>query len=162
MTGVRSIHAFKFPSITGGEIDFAHFAGKKLLVVNTASDCMYTTQYTQLQELYTTYNEKLAVVGFPSNDFGGQEPGTDKEIRNFCSYMYGVTFPLASKSNVIGKEMNPVFRWLTTRDFGGGENKEISWNFQKFLLDEEGRLIAVFPPAVEPANPELLALLSAN
>jgi glutathione peroxidase len=157
-----SLHAFQFPSIDGGMIDFAVFKGKKVLVVNTASDCMYTDQYKQLQELSVTYPEKLVVVGFPSNDFGEQEPGTDKEIRNFCSYRYGVTFPLASKSSVIGADANPVFKWLTGVPFEGDANREISWNFQKFLCDEDGRLIDVFSPAADPINDSLLGHIHEN
>ncbi len=162
MTGVRTIHDFSVPSIDGGEISFSAFKGKKILVVNTASDCMYTDQYKQLQELFSVYGSRLAVVGFPSNDFGEQEPGTDREIKNFCSYRYGVTFPLASKSAVIGPTMNPVFRWLTSLDFDGGLNKTVTWNFQKFLLDETGVLIAVFPPAAEPLNDAMLSFLGEN
>ena len=152
----RSIHEFTFPSIEGGVINFADYKGKKLLLVNTASDCMYTDQYMQLQELFENYGDKIVVIGFPSNDFGEQEPGTNKEIKSFCSYKYGVTFPLASKSDVIGKDTNPVFRWLTTQDFKNNLNKEITWNFQKFLLDEEGILIEVFSPATDPINDVLI------
>jgi len=152
----RSIHEFTFPSIEGGVINFADYKGKKLLLVNTASDCMYTDQYMQLQELFENYGDKIVVIGFPSNDFGEQEPGTNKEIKSFCSYKYGVTFPLASKSDVIGKDTNPVFRWLTTQDFKNNLNKEIIWNFQKFLLDEEGILIEVFSPATDPINDVLI------
>lgn len=162
MVAVDSIHSFSFPSIDGGTIDFAQLKGKKLLVVNTASDCMYTDQYMQLQELHEKYADKLAIVGFPSNDFGEQEPGTDREIKNFCSYKYGVTFPLASKSEVIGIEANPIFKWLTGLTFKNNLNKSIAWNFQKFLLDENGQLIAVFPPATDPINDELLAILDIN
>ena len=161
MSGNDSIHQFKVPSIDGGEIDFSDFRGKKILVVNTASDCEFTQQYSQLQELFTTYKNTMTVVGFPSNNFGEQEPGTDREIRNFCSYRYGVTFPLASKSDVIGKNANPVFEWLTSQEFTSGKNKKITWNFQKFLLDEQGKLIAVFPPAEEPINDVLLDMLNA-
>lgn len=162
MVAGDSIHDFNFPSIEGGVIDFSAFKGKKLLVVNTASDCMYTDQYKQLQELHELYAEKLAIVGFPSNDFGEQEPGTDREIKNFCSYKYGVTFPLASKSEVIGVNSNPIFKWLISRDLASNLNKSVVWNFQKFLLNEEGQLIAVFPPATDPINDELLALLNLN
>lgn len=162
MVSGDSIHTFNFPSIDGGNIDFSTFKGKKLLVVNTASDCMYTDQYMQLQELHENYSEKLNIVGFPSNDFGEQEPGTDREIKNFCSYKYGVTFPLASKSEVIGVNSNPIFKWLMSIDFKNTLNKSITWNFQKFLLNEDGHLIAVFPPATDPINDELLALLNEN
>ncbi len=151
-----TLHDLRFPSIDGGVIDFSQFTGKKVLIVNTASDCMYTDQYKQLQELHELYADKLAIVGFPSNDFGEQEPGTNKEIKNFCAYKYGVTFPLASKSEVIGAAANPVFKWLTTQPLDGGANKEIAWNFQKFLCDEQGALIHVFPPAENPINDTLL------
>lgn len=155
-TNGKTLHDFTFPAIDGGTINFADFAGKKVLVVNTASDCMYTDQYKQLQELHELYADKLAVVGFPSNDFGEQEPGSDREIKNFCSYKYGVTFSLASKSEVIGANANPVFKWLTREPFPGDANKEVAWNFQKFLCDENGNLIDVFPPAANPINDKLL------
>lgn len=157
-----SLHAFQFPSIDGGIIDFAVFKGKKVLVVNTASDCMYTDQYKQLQELSVTYPNELVVVGFPSNDFGEQEPGTNREIKNFCSYRYGVTFPLASKSPVIGMDANPVFKWLTTVPFKTDMNKTVTWNFQKFLCDENGVLIEVYPPAADPINDGLLEHINPN
>jgi len=156
----RSIHEFTYPSIDGGVIDFSDYKGKHILVVNTASDCMYTDQYMQLQELFENYRDKIAVIGFPSNNFGDQEPGTNREIKNFCSYKYGVTFPLASKSDVIGKDANPVFKWLTGLDFGAGQNREITWNFQKFLLDQNGNLIDVFPPASDPINDQLIEHIS--
>ena len=143
MVVTDSIHAFTFRSIDGGTIDFSAFKGKKVLVVNTASDCMYTDQYKQLQELHDNYADKLVIVGFPSNDFGEQEPGTDREIKNFCSYKYGVTFPLASKSEVIGVNSNPIFKWLISLPFENTLNKSIVWNFQKFLLNEEGKLIHI-------------------
>ncbi len=162
MVKENTIHTFKVPSIEGGEIDFSTFKGKKLLIVNTASDCEFTTQYHQLQELFTNFNNNLVVVGFPSNNFGEQEPGTNKEIRNFCSYRYGVTFPLAAKSEVIGESINPVFKWLKEQSLDGDLNKSITWNFQKFLLNEEGELIAVFPPSVDPINEELMGLLNLN
>lgn len=155
-TNGQSLHTLTFPSIDGGTIQFADFAGKKVLVVNTASDCMYTDQYKQLQELHELYADKLVIVGFPSNDFGEQEPGSNKEIKNFCSYKYGVTFPLASKSEVIGAGTNPVFKWLRAQPFESGANKEVTWNFQKFLCDENGFLIDVYPPAADPINDSLL------
>lgn len=162
MVEESSIHAFTIPSIDGGEIDFSAFSGRKILVVNTASDCGFTGQYQQLQQLYVEYGDKLVVVGFPSNDFGEQEQGTNREIMNFCSYRYGVTFPLASKSEVTGPQANAVFRWLTSREIDSNLNKTITWNFQKFLLNELGELIAVFPPSENPINQHLLSLLNPN
>ncbi|MBC8172807.1 MAG: glutathione peroxidase [Chitinophagales bacterium] len=161
MTTVSSIHAFTFPSIEGGTIDFSDFKGKKIIVVNTASDCEYTPQFRQLEELYKQFPDKLMVVGFPSNNFGGQEPGDNKQIKSFCQYRYGVTFPLASKSDVIGEHANPVFKWLTDQEMDSGKNKTITWNFQKFLLDEEGTLIEVFSPSHDPLNEHMLTLINA-
>jgi glutathione peroxidase len=160
MQGVPSIYDFTFPAIGGGIIDFSQFCGKKILIVNTASECMYTDQFAQLQELHENFSDKLVIVGFPSNDFGEQEPGTNIEIKNFCKYRYGVTFLLAEKSDVMGKDANPVFTFLISLDFKNNLNKTITWNFQKFLLDEEGKLIAVFPPAVEPINDEMIKHLT--
>lgn len=161
-TNGSTLHDFRYPAIDGGVIDFSQYAGKKVLIVNTASDCMYTDQYKQLQELHELYADKLVIVGFPSNDFGEQEPGTDKEIKNFCSYKYGVTFPLASKSEVIGAMANPVFKWLTSQPLESGANSHIAWNFQKFLCNEQGRLIDVFTPAADPINDALLTYIGVN
>lgn len=160
MEDPHSIYAFTVPSIGGGIIDFSQFKGKKILIVNTASECLYTVQFEQLQELHKNFPDKIAVIGFPSNDFGEQEPGTNKEIINFCKFRYGVTFPLAEKTEVIGRNAHPVFKYLTSLPFKNDSNKNITWNFQKFLLDEEGKLIAVFPPATDPLNDEMIDLLS--
>ncbi|MBC8046795.1 MAG: glutathione peroxidase [Fimbriimonadaceae bacterium] len=160
MQEIDSIYNYTFPSIDGGVIDFSQFKGKKILIVNTASECIYTIQFAQLQELHENFSDKLVIIGFPSNDFGEQEPGTNKEIINFCKYKYGVTFLLAAKSELIGKDANPVFKYLTSLDFKDETNKIITWNFQKFLLDEAGKLIAVFPPATEPINDEMMLCLN--
>lgn len=154
-----SIYDFTFPSINGGVIAFSEFKGKKILLVNTASECAYTFQYKQLQELSTKYQKSLIVVGFPSSDFGDQEPGTDKDIRNFCTYRFGVTFPLATKSHVSGNKMNPIFKFLTNMPFKNDLNKTVTWNFQKFLLDESGKLIEVFMPAEDPVNEKMISYL---
>jgi glutathione peroxidase len=156
----RTIYDFTITAIGGEQIPFAKYRGKKLLIVNTASECMYTNQFAQLQELHETFADKLAIIGFPSNDFGEQEPGTNIEIKNFCTYRYGVTFPLAEKSVVTGKDANPVFTFITSLDYSDGTNKEITWNFQKFLFDETGRLIAVFPPAADPMNETMMRYIS--
>ncbi|MFN0275077.1 MAG: glutathione peroxidase [Chitinophagales bacterium] len=160
MQGYSSIYDFTFPAIGGDEIRFSEFRGKKILIVNTASECMYTVQFAHLQELHQNFSDKIVIVGFPSNDFGEQEPGSNIEIKNFCKYRYGVTFPLAEKSSVIGKDANPVFKFLTSLDFKNDLNKTITWNFQKFLLDETGKLITVFPPATEPINDEMMSYIT--
>lgn len=155
----KSIHQFKVKSIDGGTIDFAKFKGKKILVVNVASKCGYTKQYDGLQKLYDTYKDKLVVVGFPANNFGGQEPGTNEEIVGFCKSKFGVTFPLASKVSVKGDDVAPVYQWLTQKSKNGVLDAEIAWNFNKFLLDEEGKLVAYFPSSITPQSEEITKYL---
>lgn len=152
---MKSIHDFKIKSIEGAEIDFADFKGKKILVVNVASECGYTPQYQQLQELYDNFKEKLVVVGMPCNDFGGQEPGSDSEIQSFCSVRYGVTFPLATKINIL-KNTHPIYQFLTRKSENGLEDSEVRWNFQKYLLDENGFFVKILPPSVSPLDDEIL------
>lgn len=142
---MNTIHQFKVKSIEGGEIDFAGFAGKKVLIVNVASECGYTPQYAQLQELHETHGERIVVVGFPCNDFGGQEPGEAAQIREFCSLRYGVTFPLSEKISILGGNPHPIYRWLTEKTQNGLSDSRVSWNFQKYFLDEQGHLLGVFP-----------------
>ncbi|BFG71440.1 glutathione peroxidase [Sediminibacterium sp. KACHI17] len=151
-----SIHSFKVKSIEGGTIDFAKFKGKKILVVNTASKCGYTPQYEALQKVYDEYKDKLVIVGFPANNFGGQEPGSDGEIQQFCKARFGVKFPLASKVSVKGEDMAPIYQWLTSKAKNGVLDADIKWNFNKFLLDENGKMIAYFPSKVTPDSEEIL------
>ena len=150
-----SIHQFKVPSIDGGSIDFSQYKGKKILVVNTASKCGYTKQYKGLEELYEQHKDKLVVIGFPANNFGGQEPGTNEEIKAFCTGNFNVTFPMAAKVSVKGKDIDPLFKWLTTQSENGVMDSEIGWNFNKFLLDENGKLIQHFDSKVEPTSEEI-------
>ncbi len=154
-----SIHSFKVKSVEGGMIDFASFKGKKILVVNTASQCGYTPQYEGLQKLYEQNKNKLVIVGFPANNFMGQEPGTDTEINQFCKSRYGVTFPLASKISVKGNDMAPIYKWLTSKAENGVLDATISWNFNKFLLDENGKMIAYFGSKITPDSEEILKYL---
>ena len=154
-----TIYQFKVQALNGGTIDFAAFRGKKILVVNTASRCGYTPQYAALEKLYESRKDKLVIVGFPANDFGSQEPGTNEEIAAFCTANYGVTFPMAAKITVKGKNMAPIYHWLTEKEYNGYQNSSIKWNFQKFLIDEEGKLIAVFPSASKPDSPEVLSAI---
>jgi glutathione peroxidase len=158
-TGNPSIHSFKVKSIDGGTIDFAKFKGKKILVVNTASKCGYTPQYEALQKVANQYKDKLVIVGFPANNFGGQEPGSDGEIVEFCKKNYGVTFPLASKVSVKGDDTAPIYKWLTSKTENGVLDATISWNFNKFLLDENGKMIAYFPSKVTPDSEEITKYL---
>ncbi len=158
-TGNPSIHTFKVKSISGGTIDFSKFKGKKILVVNTASKCGYTPQYEALQKVADQYKDKLVIVGFPANNFGAQEPGTDGEIVEFCKKNYGVTFPLASKVSVKGDDTAPIYKWLTSKAENGVLDATISWNFNKFLLDENGKMIAYFPSKVTPDSEEITKYL---
>lgn len=155
----QSIHSYKVKSIDGKQIDFASFKGKKILVVNTASQCGYTPQYKALEKVYEQYKGKLVIIGFPCNQFGGQEPGTNAEIISFCEKNYGVTFPLADKIDVKGADIAPVYQWLTQKSKNGVLDASISWNFNKFLLDENGKMIAYFPSNVTPDSQEILSRL---
>lgn len=155
MPANNSIHSFKVKSIDGGMIDFAKYKGKKILVVNVASQCGYTRQYEGLQKLYDAHKDKLVIVGFPANNFGSQEPGSDGEIAQFCKARFGVTFPMASKISVKGDDTAPIYKWLTSKTENGVLDASIGWNFNKFLLDENGKMIAYFPSKIEPNSEEI-------
>jgi glutathione peroxidase len=157
MVNAQSIHSFKVKGLDGKQIDFASFKGKKILVVNTASKCGYTPQYESLEKVYEQYKNKLVIIGFPCNQFGGQEPGSNEEIAAFCKKNYGVTFPLADKIDVKGATMAPIYQWLTQKSKNGVVDANISWNFNKFLLDENGKMIAYFPSNVKPDSEEILS-----
>ena len=156
----NTIHQFKVPSIEGGTIDFASYKGKKIPVVNTASECGYTPQYEGLEKLYKENKDKLVIVGVPANNFGGQEPGTNEEIKEFCKIRYGVTFPLATKVEVVGENIHPLYKWLTTKDQNGVLDATVKWNFNKFLLDENGKLLEYFPSKVLPTGEEIKKYLN--
>lgn len=152
---ITTLYDFKVPSLEGSTIDFSKFKGKKVLIVNTASECGYTPQYADLQKLYEAYKSKLVIVGFPANNFGGQEPGSNTEIKEFCKKNYGVTFLMAEKVSVKGADIHPLFKWLTNKSENGVMDAEIKWNFTKFLLDEKGKLIGVYPSKVNPNSEEI-------
>lgn len=154
-----SIYDFKVASLDGGTIDFSKYKGKKILIVNTASKCGYTKQYKGLQELYEKYKDKLVIIGFPANNFGGQEPGSNEEIEAFCEKNYGVSFPMAKKISVKGDDIHPLFKWLTNKKENGVMDADIRWNFTKFLINEKGKLVAKFDSAVEPMSPDILQYL---
>lgn len=156
---LKSIYDFKVEALDGGTIDFSAFKDKKVLIVNTASECGYTPQYEGLEKLYKTYKDKLVVVGFPANNFGGQEPGTNTDIKEFCKKNYGVTFPMAAKISVKGDDIAPIYQWLCHKSENGVLDAEIKWNFGKFLLDEKGKLIAYFPSKVTPMSEEITGKL---
>ena len=154
-TTTSSIHTFEFQTIDGKAMSFSSFKGKKILIVNTASKCGYTSQYEDLEKLHKQYGSKLIIIGFPANNFGGQEPGSNSDINSFCKKNYGVSFIMASKVSVKGSDMLPLFKWLTTQenpDFTG----DIRWNFEKFLIDENGKLIHRYRSGTNPLDKDLL------
>lgn len=155
----KSIYDFKVASLDGKTIDFAAFKGKKILIVNTASACGFTPQYEGLEALYKKYGNKLVIVGFPANNFASQEPGTNGEIKEFCKKNYGVTFPMAEKISVQGDDIAPIYKWLCNKSENGVLDATISWNFNKFLLDENGHLITKFESKVTPMSDELTSKL---
>ncbi len=159
LTG-SSIYDFKVAGLDGNDIDFSKFKGKKIMVVNTASKCGNTPQYEGLEALYEKYKEKLVIVGFPANNFGGQEPGTKTEIQEFCKKNYGVTFPMADKVSVKGDDITPIYKYLTDEAVAKGFADPVKWNFGKFLLDEKGNLIATFSPKTQPMSEEILKYLN--
>ena len=156
---MQTIHQFKINNLKGETINFADFAGKRLLVVNVASECGLTPQYAQLVEMNQSFGDQIQIIGCPANNFGAQEPGSDKEIHTFCSTTYGVDFPVTTKISVKGDDMHPLYQFLTQKDQNGVLDTEVTWNFQKFVLDEEGRLVSFFAPTVEPADETILKAL---
>jgi glutathione peroxidase len=160
MSVVSSIYDFKVTSLEGGTIDFSKFKGKKILIVNTASQCGNTPQYAELEELYKKHGDNLVIVGFPANNFGGQEPGSNSEIKTFCQKNYGVTFPMAEKVSVKGDDIHPLFKYLVAEAEKLGEKDPIKWNFTKFLIDENGKLVKVFHNKVLPMSDEIVSAIA--
>ena len=158
--GSGGIYSFKVKALDGSQIDFSQYKGEKILIVNTASLCGNTPQYADLEKLYNTYKGKLVIVGFPANNFGHQEPGTNKEISAFCTKEYHITFPMAEKISVKGDDVHPLYKWLISESKKKGFTPaEPQWNFQKYLLDEDGNLVAVFEPKVKPLDPRIIAAI---
>jgi glutathione peroxidase len=156
-----SIHQFSAISIEGEEIQFASFKGKKMLIVNTASQCGLTPQFKALQELYGAYKDKgLIIIGFPSNDFAKQDPGTNTEIKSFCQQNYGVSFLIMEKISVKGSDIHPIYKWLTKKSENGLMNSTVRWNFQKYLIDENGHLVDMVAPWKKPNCRRILKWLS--
>ncbi len=159
LTG-SSIYDFKVAGLDGSDIDFSKYKGKKVLIVNTASKCGLTPQYKGLEELYVKYKDKLVIVGFPANNFNGQEPGTNTEIKEFCSKNYGVTFPMAEKISVKGDDIAPIYKYLQAEAAKKGFTDPVTWNFGKFLVNEKGELIATFSPRTLPNSDDILKYLN--
>jgi glutathione peroxidase len=157
----KSIYDFKMKDINGEDVDFSKFKGQKLLLVNVASKCGYTPQYADLQKLHEAHGDKVTIIGFPANNFGGQEPGTNEEIKQFCSENYGVTFKMMDKVSVKGSDKDPLYRWLSDKDLNGWNDKEPSWNFCKYLINENGELVKFFPSSVKPMDEEIIKLIEA-
>lgn len=153
---------FKVKTLEGKEFDFASLKGKKVMIVNTASKCGNTPQYKDLEDLYQKYQPNLVIIGFPANNFASQEPGTNSEIRKFCTENYGVTFPMMEKISVKGDDMAPLYKWLTSKDKNGVMDSEVKWNFQKYLIDENGKLVEVIDPKEKPTSDKVLAWISSK
>jgi glutathione peroxidase len=155
----KSIFDYSYTSIEGKEVDLAAFKGRYILFVNVASKCGYTPQYAELEKLFLDYKDKLVIIGFPANDFGSQEPGTNEEIARFCSTTYDVTFPMARKTMVIGDGMHPIYKWLTDPSLNGWNDKAPKWNFTKYLVGKDGELLKVFPSKTVPLSEEITSLM---
>ena len=151
----NSIYDYSFINIEGDNVDMKEFKGKTILIVNTASKCGFTGQYEQLQELHEQYKDQLVLIGFPCDQFGGQEPGSEEEIKGFCQKNYGVTFLMASKINVKGEEQHPIYQWLTQLDLNNVEDSKVGWNFTKYLIDDKGNYIENFKSKVSPMSEEI-------
>jgi glutathione peroxidase len=153
-----TLYDFTVRTIDGKAFSLADFRGKKVLIVNVASKCGLTPQYAGLQALYEKYGDRnFVIVGFPANNFGAQEPGTNEEIKAFCTAGYGVTFPMMAKISVKGDDIAPLYRWLTAKEANGVADAEVSWNFQKFLIDEEGRWVKSVAPKESPLSDEIIS-----
>ena len=160
---IEPFHALAATDINGKPFPFSQFKGHKVIVVNTASECGYTPQYKQLQELYTAYKDKgLIIVGFPSNEFGGQEPGDEKTIAAFCEKNYGVTFPMMSKVMTKGEHQHPVYQWLTQKARNGAADSVVKWNFGKYLINEDGSLHTMLASAADPLSEQVLTWLDSK
>ena len=151
-----TVYDFDLTDIDGKEIQLEDYKGKKILFVNVASKCGYTPQYEGLQKLYEEHKEDLIIIGLPCNQFMHQEPGTNEEIKSFCTKNYGVTFPITEKINVKGEDIHPLYKWLTSKELNGVEDSKVKWNFQKYLINEEGKLIHVFGTSVKPLSEEIV------
>lgn len=161
MQDIKTLHDFVVKDINGKDFDLATLKGNKVLIVNVASKCGLTPQYEDLQALYDKYKNKgFVVIGFPANNFMGQEPGTNSEIMEFCSVNYGVTFPMMDKISVKGKEQAPLYKWLTNKSENGKLDQKVTWNFQKFMIDEDGHLVDVVMPKESPMSDKIINWLN--
>jgi glutathione peroxidase len=158
--GGKSFYDFRMKSLDGEEIDFSRYRGKKVLLVNTASECGYTPQYEKLQKLNEQYGDKVVILGFPANNFGGQEPGSNSEIKQFCSKNYGVTFQMFEKVSVKGDDQCELYKWLSTKSENGWNDQAPKWNFCKYLINEKGELVKFYASSIDPLSKEILDAIS--
>jgi glutathione peroxidase len=161
-TQISGFYDFKVRTLEGKEFDFASLKGKKVMIVNTASKCGFTPQYKDLEEVYEKYQGNLVIIGFPANNFMNQEPGSAADIRKFCTENYGVTFPMMEKISVKGDDMAPLYKWLTLKDKNGVMDSEVKWNFQKYLIDENGKLVDVVYSKDKPDSEKVIAWISSK
>ena len=158
MNAQNSIYDFNITTIDGKIISLSSFKGKKMLLVNTASECGFTPQYQELQELHQKYGEQLVIIGFPANNFGGQEPGTNSDIKIFCQKNYGVTFLMSQKVSVKGENVDPIFKWLNNQENQSFKGN-IMWNFEKYFIDEKGQLFKRFRSTTKPNSTSIISLI---
>ncbi len=159
----KSLYDFSVKDIDGNVFKLSSLKGKKVLIVNTASQCGNTPQYADLEKLYNEYSDKnFVIIGFPANNFGSQEPGTNEEIKTFCSANYHVTFPMMSKISVKGENMDPLYKWLTSKKLNGKMDSEVTWNFQKYMIDANGNLVDVVQPKEKPYSDKILNWINNN
>jgi glutathione peroxidase len=156
----ESIYSITINSLQGHPIDLSEFKGRKILFVNVASKCGFTSQYKELQQLHDTYKNQLVVIGVPCNQFGKQEPGTSDEIQEFCEMNYGVSFLITEKIDVKGPNKHPLYRWLTKKAINGKKNSSVKWNFQKYLVDEDGEFLDFFYSITKPMNSRITSYLN--
>jgi glutathione peroxidase len=154
-----SIYDFTMKTLDGQDLSLSKFKGKKMLIVNVASECGYTYQYKNLQALHEKYGDKVAVIGFPANNFGSQEPGNSTEIKQFCTKNYGVTFQMMEKISVKGNDIHPLYKWLSSKEQNGVCDDAPKWNFCKYLIDEDGKIIKFFGSRTDPMSEDITSLL---
>jgi glutathione peroxidase len=160
---MKTLYDFTAKTIDGKEFKLSDLKGKKVLIVNVASKCGNTPQYKELEELYKQYgDQKFVIIGFPANNFGSQEPGTNAEIKEFCTKNYGVTFPMMSKISVKGEDKDVIYKWLTQKSQNGKMDAEVQWNFQKFLIDENGNLVDMVPPKEKPNSEKIIKWITGS
>jgi len=154
-----SIYDIEINTLEGNPLDLSQYKGKKMLFVNVASECGFTKQYAGLQELYDTYKDQLVIIGVPCNQFGGQEPGTANQIQTFCQKNFGVTFQMTEKVDVKGDNQHPLYQWLTSKELNGNEDSTVKWNFQKYIVNENGQFVDFFYSMTKPMSSKITNLL---